>query len=82
VNIKPIRTKADYKAALKQVSKLVDLDPNPGTVNGDMLDIMATLLVAFEAKHFPMLHGTTGLGPPRPCAHDWSTQSCLRRAGP
>jgi HTH-type transcriptional regulator / antitoxin HigA len=55
VNIKPIRTKADYKAALKQVSKLVDLDPNPGTVNGDTLDIMATLLVAYEAKHFPML---------------------------
>jgi HTH-type transcriptional regulator / antitoxin HigA len=54
VKIKPIRTKSDYKAALKQVSKLVDLDPDPGTVNGDMLDILSTLLVAYEAKHFPM----------------------------
>jgi HTH-type transcriptional regulator / antitoxin HigA len=54
MDIKPIRTKADYKAALKQVSKLVDLDPDPGTVNGDTLDILSTLLVAYEAKHFPM----------------------------
>lgn len=52
MDIQPIRTKADHKAALKLVSKLVDLDPAPRTPDGDMLDIMSTLVAAYEAKHF------------------------------
>lgn len=52
MNIQPIRTKADHKAALKLVSKLVDLDPAPRTPDGDMLDVMSTLVAAYEAKHF------------------------------
>ena len=54
MDIKPIHTKADHKAALKLVSRLVDLDPAPGTPDGDMLEIMATLVAAYEAKHFPI----------------------------
>ena len=52
MDIQPIRTKADHKAALKLVSKLVDLDPAPRTPDGDMLDVMSTLVAAYEAKHF------------------------------
>ena len=51
MDIQPIRTKADHKAALKLVSKLVDLDPAPCTPDGDMLDVMSTLVAAYEAKH-------------------------------
>ena len=54
MDIKPIRTKADYKAALKTVSRLVALDPARGTADGDKLDILATLVQAYEAEHFPM----------------------------
>lgn len=54
MDIKPIRTKADHKAALRLVSRLVDLDPAPGTPDGDMLEIMATLVAAYEARHFPI----------------------------
>lgn len=54
MDIKPIHTKADHKAALKLVSRLVDLDPAPGTPDGDVLEIMSTLVAAYEAKHFPM----------------------------
>ncbi len=54
MNIKPIHTKADHKAALKLVSRLVDLDPPRGTPDGDMLEIMSTLVEAYEAKHFPI----------------------------
>lgn len=54
MNIKPIHSRADHKAALKLVSKLVDLDPAPGTPDGDMLEVMSTLIVAYEAKHFPV----------------------------
>jgi HTH-type transcriptional regulator / antitoxin HigA len=53
MDIKPIRTKADHKTALRLVSRLVDLDPVRGTPDGDMLDIMATLISAYEATHFP-----------------------------
>ena len=51
-NASILSTKADHKAALKLVSKLVDLDPAPRTPDGDMLDVMSTLVAAYEAKHF------------------------------
>ena len=54
MNIKPIHTKADHKAALKLVSRLVDLDPARGTPDGDLLEIMSVLIAAYEAKHFPI----------------------------
>ena len=54
MNITPIHTAADYKAALRRVSKLVDQDPAPGTPDGDRLDIMATLVAAYEAREFPV----------------------------
>lgn len=54
MNITPIHTAADYKAALRRVSRLVDLDPAPGTPDGDRLDIMATLVAAYEARQFPV----------------------------
>ena len=54
MNISPIRTKADYRAALAVASKLVDKDPAPGTPDGDRLDVLATLVEAYEAKHYPI----------------------------
>ena len=54
MDIRPIRTKADYKATLKEVSGLVETDPAPGTPEGDRLDILATLVQAYEARHFPI----------------------------
>ena len=51
MNIRPIHTKADYKAALKEISTLMDSDPDLGTADGDRLDILATLVQAYEAKH-------------------------------
>jgi len=54
MDIKPIRTEADYKAALKEISALMESDPEPGTADGDRLDILATLVEAYENRHFPM----------------------------
>ncbi len=54
MDIKPIHSRADHKAALKLVSKLVDLDPAPSTPEGDMLEVMSTLIAAYEARHFPI----------------------------
>jgi HTH-type transcriptional regulator / antitoxin HigA len=54
MNIRPIHTKADYKAALKQVSALVDVDPKRGTPQADELEVLGTLLMAYEAQHYPL----------------------------
>lgn len=51
-NIKPIRTEADYKAALARVDMLMDAEP--GTPEGEELDILADLIDHYEAKHVPM----------------------------
>ena len=52
MDIKPIRTEADYEAALKGVEKL--MESQPGTPEGDRLDVLVTLIEAYEAKHFPI----------------------------
>ena len=54
MNIKPIRTAKDHKAALAEISKLMGTDPDIGTPKGDRLDVLVTLVQAYEAKHFPM----------------------------
>ena len=54
MDIQPIHTKADYKSALKVVSALVDADPKRGTPEGDRLEVLGTLLEAYEAQHYPI----------------------------
>ena len=52
MDIKPIRTKADHRAALKEIEGL--MSARPGTVAGDRLDVLATLVEAWEKKHYPL----------------------------
>lgn len=54
MEIRPIRTEADNRAALAEISKLMELDPEPGTPEGDRLDVLVTLAQAFEARNYPM----------------------------
>jgi HTH-type transcriptional regulator / antitoxin HigA len=54
VNIRPIHNEADYRAALADISALMESDPAPGTPKGDRLDILATLVQAYEARRFPI----------------------------
>lgn len=54
MNIHPIHTDADYRAALKNVSALFNNEPEPGTPEGDYFDIMITLIEAYESKQFPV----------------------------
>ncbi len=54
MNIKPIRKKADYEMALKEIGLLMDANPRPGTPKADKLDVLATLVEAYEAKHYPI----------------------------
>jgi HTH-type transcriptional regulator/antitoxin HigA len=52
VNISPVKTKADYRAALEEIESLMAAKAN--TPEGDRLDILATLVEAYERMHFPM----------------------------
>lgn len=52
MEIKPIRTKADYRSALKEIGML--MTARPGSREGERLDVLVTLVEAYEAKHYPM----------------------------
>lgn len=50
MDIKPIRTKRDYEAALREIEVL--MTARRGTPEGDRLDVLTTLVEAYEAQHF------------------------------
>jgi HTH-type transcriptional regulator / antitoxin HigA len=50
MNIKPIKTKKDYESTLRKIEELFDAKPN--TPKGDMLDILVTLVEAYERKNY------------------------------
>jgi HTH-type transcriptional regulator/antitoxin HigA len=52
MDIAPIKTRRDYNRALKEVEGLMDAKRN--TPQGDRLDVLVTLIEAWEAKHFPL----------------------------
>ncbi len=54
MDIRPIHTEDDYRAALADISALMESDLAPGTPEGDRLDVLATLVRAYESRHFPI----------------------------
>ena len=54
MEIKAIRTEQDYRSALRDLSSLIDSDPSPDTPEGERLDVLGTLVQAYEAKHYPI----------------------------
>jgi len=52
MEIKPIRSEKDYQAALKEIDKLIG--SQPGTPEGDRMEVMVTLVEAYETRHFPI----------------------------
>jgi len=57
MDIKPIKTESDYNAALVEIERLMKADLN--TPEGDKLDVLTTLVEAYEEKYYP-------IGPPDP----------------
>ena len=54
MNIRPIRSDADYRRTLKEVAALIEVDPEWGSPEGERLDVLTTLVQAYEARHFPI----------------------------
>jgi len=73
MDIKPIKTETDYNEALKEAEKLMPAEKN--TPEGDRLDVLATLIEAYEEKHHPIL-------PPEPVEaiiHQMDSQGLSRK---
>lgn len=52
MDIHPIRTEADYDAAVAEIERLWGAEA--GTDDGDKLDILATLVEKYENEHWPI----------------------------
>ena len=52
MNIRPIKTDQDYRLALSEIEALMMAEAD--TPEGEKLDVMVTLIEAYEAKHFPL----------------------------
>ena len=52
MEIKPIKNETDYQNALDEISRLFDAEPN--TIEGDKLDILTTLVQAYEDEYYPI----------------------------
>jgi len=52
MEIKPIKTEDDYEATVAEIEKLWDSQPD--SPESDRLDILATLVEAYECKHYPI----------------------------
>ena len=52
MSIKPIKTKKDYKAALQRLEMI--FDANPGSAQGDELEILGILIDNYEKTHYPI----------------------------
>ena len=52
MEIRPIRTPEDHRAALAEIERL--WNAAPGSDDGDRLDVLATLVERYEALHFPI----------------------------
>jgi HTH-type transcriptional regulator / antitoxin HigA len=50
--IKPIRTEQGYEVALAQIEAI--FDSLPGTLEGDLLEILTLLVEAYEEEHYPI----------------------------
>lgn len=52
--IKPIKTEEQYEQALEQIYDLLQISPLPQTEKGDELELLVTLVEAYEAVYYPM----------------------------
>lgn len=52
LKLRPIRTEADYRAALDEIERLFDAEPN--TPECDLLEVLTTLVEAYEQQYYPI----------------------------
>lgn len=53
-NIRPIKTEADHDWAIARIAGYFENEPEVGSPEGDRFDVLATLIEAYEDKHYPI----------------------------
>jgi len=54
MEIRPIRNEAEYNAALKDIERYFEHEPEPGTLEADRFDFLALVIEDYEDKHWPI----------------------------
>lgn len=54
MDIRPLRTEQDYEWALAEIEAYFDQEPEPGTPESDRFLVLADLIGAYEARHWPI----------------------------
>lgn len=54
MDIRPIKTEADYDWALSEIAAYFENEPEPGSPEGDRFDVLAGLIDAYEARYWPI----------------------------
>lgn len=54
MDVRPLRTEADYDWALAQIEAYFRNEPVPGTPHADRFDVLATLIADYERRHWPI----------------------------
>ena len=52
--IRPLRSEADYEAALDEIERFFDQEPAPGTPEADRFDLLALVIEDYERKRWPI----------------------------
>lgn len=54
-NIRPIKTDADYEWAIAEITPYFETEPEVGSADGNRFEVLATLIEAYEDKHYPIV---------------------------
>lgn len=54
MTIRPLRSEADYDKALADIERFFEKEPEPGTPEADEFDLLALVIVDYEAKYWPI----------------------------
>ena len=52
--IRPLKTEADYDAALAEITTYFEREPEPGTPEADRFDLLALIIADYEDRHWPI----------------------------
>ncbi|MDX8452758.1 transcriptional regulator [Mesorhizobium sp. VK9D] len=53
-NIRPINSDAEYDWAIAEIARYFDHEPVAGSSEANRFDVLATLIEAYETKHYPI----------------------------
>lgn len=54
MDIRPIKTEADYDWALQEIARYFEAEPEPGTPEADRFDVLSDLIAAYEERQYPL----------------------------